>query len=112
LRVEPASSFYTPAHTELKETRVTDTLEHLEALDQKMQLIQNLLTQAVQATQEAETVIGQIPNAHAPNLVAALPHLQTALHTAVDGHNTLTAQINAARDEIRAHPEQYQPESI
>ena len=31
---------------------MTDTLEHLTALDEKMQLIMNLLTQAVQATQE------------------------------------------------------------
>jgi hypothetical protein len=91
---------------------MTDTLEHLTALDEKMQLIMNLLTQAVQATQEAEAVIGQIPNAHAPNLVTAVPHLQAALHTAVDTHNTLTAEIKAARDNIQANPEQYQPETL
>ncbi len=91
---------------------MTDTLEHLTALDQKMQEIMNLLTQAVQATQEAEAVIGQIPDSHAPNLVAAVPHLQSALHTALDNHNRLTAEIHAARDNIQAHPEEYQPETI
>ena len=91
---------------------MTDTLEHLTALDEKMQVILNLLTQAVQATQEAEAVIAQIPNSHAPNLVTAVPHLQSALHTAVDNHNKLTAEIAAARTTIQANPEQYQPESI
>jgi ABC-type transporter Mla subunit MlaD len=75
-----------------------DTLEHLRALDQQMQNIENLLTQAVQATQEAADVItNQIPNGTAPSLVAALPNLRQALHTALDNHNTLTAEIRAAQ---------------
>jgi hypothetical protein len=91
---------------------VTDTLEQLEALDQKVQTILPLLTQAVQATQEAEALIEQIPGNTAPSLVAALPNLRTALHTGIDNHNTLVAEIAAARAAVQAHPEQYQPESI
>ena len=85
-----------------------ETLEHLQALDQKTQVILNLLTQAVQAVQEAESVIAQIPGNSAPSLVAALPNLKNALHTAIDNHNTLTAEIAAAK----ATAEQYDPDSI
>ena len=82
-----------------------DTLEHLEALDQKVQMILPLLTQAVQATQEAEALIEQIQGETAPSLVAALPNLKSALHTTVDNHNTLVAKIAAAKAAAQANPE-------
>lgn len=91
---------------------MTDTLEHMEALDQKIQAILPLLTQAVQATQEAETLIEQIPGNTAPSLVAALPNLKAALHVGIDNHNTLVAEIAAAKAAIQANPEQYEPDSI
>lgn len=91
---------------------MAETLENLEALDQKMQLIVPLLTQAVQATTEAEAVIERIPGNSAPSLVAALPNLKTALHVAIDNHNTLIAEIAAMKADVQANPEKYDPDSI
>ena len=91
---------------------MAETLEHLEALDQKMQLIVPLLTQAVQATTEAEAVIERIPGNSAPSLVAALPNLKQALHVAVDNHNTLVGEIAAMKADVQANPEKYDPDSI
>ena len=94
---------------------MTDTLEHLEALDQQIQMIENLLTQAVQATEQASYIITtHIQGGTAPNLVEALPHLKQALHTAVDNHNKLSAEIQVAKQEaqLQAQQQPYEPEGI
>jgi len=94
---------------------MADTLEHLQELDRQMQLIESLLTQAVQATQQAaEVITTRIPNGTAPNLVEALPHLQQALHVAVDGHNRLSAEIQVAQREAQTQAQEgsYNPDGI
>ena len=93
---------------------MADTLEHLQSLDDTMQTIARLLTEAVQATEQAEAVIGQIPHGTSPNLVAALPHLKQALTTARGGHETLAREIESARQEIERQVAEgtYAPDSI
>ena len=64
-----------------------------------------MLTQAVQATQEAEALIEQIQGDPVPSLITALPNLKMALHTTIDNHNTLVAKIAAAKAEVQANPQ-------
>jgi prefoldin subunit 5 len=86
-------------------------LSDLEAVDQSIQQVTALLTQADQCIEQSLQAAADFMTAHgehvptAPLLHQALTDVQTNIHSLTDQHNRLVGQIAQARTEAQQVPE-------